>query len=135
MKKLLLLAVVSTPILMANMMSDMATDAAMSKVKTEARSVAVKTVAGNDAMKKDLVNKAADEVIGKENPMDKMKSDALGSVVGSKTAMPDVGDVVKGAAPKETSMQDKAADMAVEKAVGSDPLKKEVAKSALKSII
>jgi len=135
MKKLLLLPLVLTPMLMADMMTNMAKDVAMSKAKTEVRSVAVKSIAGDDAIKKEVVNQAADKVLGKEDPIDKMKSDALGSVMGSKTAMPDVGDVVKGANHKETSIKDKATDMAVEKAVGSNPIKKEVAKSALKSVM
>ena len=120
---------------MADMMTNMAKDAAMSKAKTEVRNVAVKSIAGDDAMKKEVVNQAADKVLGKEDPIDKMKSDALGSVMDSKTAMPDVGDMVKGKTTKESSMQDKATDMAVEKAVGKNPLKKEAAKSALKSIM
>ena len=134
MKKIILISAIAATGLFADMMTDMATDAAMSKAKTEARSQAVKHIAGDDAMKKDLVNKGADQVLGKENPVDKMKSDALGSVMGSGTSVPDVGGMI-GGAKKETSLQDQAMDMAVEKAVGTDPLKKAAAKEAVKSAL
>jgi hypothetical protein len=103
------------------MMKNMSTDVAMSKAKTEARLQAVKHIAGDDAMKKEVVNKAADEVMGKENPVDKMKSDALESVMGYKTTVPNVQSML-GETKKETSLQDQAVDMAVEKSVGTDPL-------------
>jgi len=187
MKKIILISAIAATGLFADMMTDMATDAAMSKAKTEARSQAVKHIAGDDAMKKDLVNKGADQVLGKEDPVDKMKSDALGSVMGSGTSVPDVGGMIGGAKKetslqdqamgmatdqvmgtessvdkmksdaldsvvgsnasvpdvgtmiggetKETSLQDQAMDMAVEKAVGTDPLKKAAAKEAVKSAL
>lgn len=134
MKKIILISAIAATGLFADMMTDMATDAVTSQAKTEARSQAVKHIAGDDSMKKDLVNKGADQVLGKENPVDKMKSDALGSVTGSKTAIPDVGGML-GGAKKETSLTDKATDMAVEKTVGSDPLKKAAAKEAVKSAL
>ena len=134
MKKIIMISAIAATGLLADMMTDMATDAAMSKAKTEARSQAVKHIAGDDAVKKEVVNKAADEVLGKENPVDKIKSDALGSVTGSKASAPDVGSML-GGAKKETSLQDKATDIAVEKAVGTDPLKKAAAKEAVKSAL
>ena len=134
MKKVILISAIAATGLFADMMTDMVTDAAMSQAKSEARTQAVKHIAGDDAVKKDLVNKGADQVLGKENPVDKMKSDALGSLTGSKDTVPDVGGML-GGAKKETSLQDKATDMAVEKAVGSNPLKKEAAKEAVKSLI
>jgi len=135
MKKTILIAAIATTGLFADMMTDMATDAATSKAKSEAKSQAVKHIAGDDAVKKELVNKGADEVLGKENPVDKMKADALGSATGSKTSIPDAGSLLGGATKKETSLEDKATDMAVEKAVGSNPLKKAAAKESLKSVL
>jgi hypothetical protein len=134
MKKILLISAVLATGVVADMMTDMAKDVAMSKAKTEVRNTAVKHVAGNDPIKKEVANKVADEVLGKESPMDKMKSDVLSSVTGSGSSTPDVGSLV-GGAKKETSMTDKATDMAVEKAVGTNPLKKAAAKEALKSVM
>ena len=135
MTKIILISAIAATGLFADMMTDMATDAVKSKAKTEVRSQAVKHIAGDDAMKKELVNKGADEVLGKENPVDKMKSDALGSVTGSKTSLPDAGSLLGGATKKEASLTDKATDMALEKTVGSDPIKKAVAKEAVKSAL
>lgn len=132
MKNVILISLISVAGLSADAMTDMVTDTAMSKAKTEVRTQAVKQIAGDDAVKKDLVNKGADQVLGKENPVDKIKSDALGAAVGSKASTPDVGTML-GGKTKETSLEDKAIDMAAEKAVGSDMLKKEVAKGAIKS--
>ena len=134
MKKILLISAVLATGAVADMMTNMAKDAAMSKAKTEVRHTAVEQVAGNDPIKKEAANKVADEVLGKENPMDKMKSDALSSVTGSASSTPDVGSML-GGKTKETSMTDKATDMAVEKAVGSNPLKKAAAKEVLKSVM
>ena len=137
MTKIILISAIAATGLFADMMTDMATDAAMSKAKTEVRSQAVKHIAGDDAMKKELVNKGADEVLGKENPVDKMKADALGAVTGSKASVPDASSLL-GGAKKETSLEDKAVDMAAEeasKAVGKETLKKETAKSAIKSVL
>ncbi len=133
MTKIILISAIAATGLFADMMTDVAMDAAKSKAKTEVRSQAVKHIAGDDAMKKELVNKGADEVLGKENPVDKMKADVLGSVTGSKTSLPDAGSLLGGVTKKETSLEDKATDMAVEKAVGSNPLKQAAAKEALKS--
>lgn len=137
MKKILLISAIAATGLFADMMTDMAKDAAMSKAKSEARSTAVKQIAGDDAVKTEVANQAADKVLGKENPVDKMKSDALGSVMGSTASVPDAGSMLDGA-KKETSMTDKAVDMAAEQAektVGKETLKKETAKSAIKSVI
>ena len=137
MKKIILISAIAATGLFADMMTDMATDAAISKGKSEARTQAVKHIAGDDAMKKEVVNKGADAVLGKENPVDKVKADALGAVTGSKTAIPDAGSVLDGA-KKETSLEDKAIDMAAEQAektVGKETLKKETAKKAIKSVL
>lgn len=134
MKKIILISTIAATGLFADMMTGMVKDAAMSQVKTEVRNTAVKQIAGNDAVKTEIANQAADKVLGKENPVDKLKSDALGSVMGGKTSVPDVGSLL-GGAKKETSLQDKAVDMAAEKAVGSDTLKKETAKSVIKSVL
>jgi len=69
MKKVILISAMAATGLFSDMMTDMATDEAMSKAKIEARSTAVKHIAGEDAMKTEVVNKAADEVLGKENPL------------------------------------------------------------------
>ncbi len=84
MNKILWISVIAVSGLFADMMTDVATDAVKSKAKTEVRSQAVKHLAGDDAMKKEIVNKGADHVLGKEDPVDKLKSDALSSVTGSK---------------------------------------------------
>jgi len=86
--------------------------------------------------------------LGKQNPMDKMKADAMGSMMGSGSSMsmPDAGSLMKGSTKKSSSLQNQAMDMAkeeaidmaageAEKAVGKEMLKKETAKSAIKSVI
>ncbi len=132
MRKIILISAIVATGLFADMMTDVAKDAAVSKAKSETRSVAVKHIAGDDARKKEAVNKVADKVLGKENPVDKMKADALGNVMGSKASVPDAGSL---ATKKETSLEDKALDMAAEKAVGLNPLKKAVAKEDVKSAL
>ena len=120
--------------LFADVVTDVAKDAAMSKAKSEARTTVIKQVAGDDATKKAIANK----VVGKEDPVDKMKANILGSVMGSKTSVPDAGSLVDSAtkgATKETSLEDKALDMAAEKVVGSNPLKKEAAKAVAKEAL
>ncbi len=101
MKKIVLISAIAATGLFADMMTDMATDAVTSQVKTEVRATAVKHIAGDDVVKKDLVNKGADVVLGKEDPVDKLKTDAVGAVLGSKTVTPDVSSVVTDAAKKE----------------------------------
>ena len=137
MKRILLISTIAVTGLFADMMTDMAKDAAMSTAKSEARSTAVKEIAGDDPMKKEVANKAADEVLGKENPVDKMKSDALGGVMGSSASVPDAGSLL-GGATKETSLEDKAVDMAADEAsktVGKETLSKDTAKTAIKSVL
>lgn len=134
MKKIILLSAIVATGLFADIATDMVKDAAVSEAKSEAKSAAVKHIAGDDSVKKEVVGQAADKVVGKENPVDKMKSDALSGVVGSKTSTPDASSLL-GGAKKETSLKDKATDMAVEKAVGSNPLKKAAAKESLKSVL
>ncbi|MEA2047939.1 MAG: hypothetical protein U9O64_05760 [Campylobacterota bacterium] len=124
MKKVVLISAIVATGLFADMMTDMATDAVKSKATSEAKSMAVKEIAGGDALKTEVANQAADKVLGKEDPVDKLKSDALGSVMGGKTS--------------ETSLQDKAVDMAADeasKAVGKETLSKETAKTAIKSVL
>ncbi len=138
MKKLILISAIAATSLFADMMTDVAKDVAMSKVKSEVRTTAVKEVAGDDAVKKEVADKVADKALGKEDPMDKMKTDAMDSMMGSKTSTPDAGSIaqkVTEGTAKETSLTDKAVDMAAEKAVGSNPVKKEVAKDAIKSVL
>ena len=135
MKKIILLSAIVATGLFADMATDMVKDAAVSEAKSEAKSTAVKHIAGDDAVKKEVVSQAADKVVGKENPVDKMKSDALSGAVGSTTSVPDAGSLLGGATKKETSLEDKAVDMAAEKAVGSNPLKKAAAKEAVKSAL
>lgn len=137
MKRVLLISTMVATGLFADMMTDMATDAVKSKATSEAKSMAVKEIAGGDAVKTEVANQAADKVLGKEDPVDKMKADALGSVMGGKTSVPDAGSVLDGA-KKETSLQDKAVDMAADeasKAVGKETLSKETAKTAIKSVL
>ena len=137
MTKIILISAIAATGLFADMMTDMATDAMKAQAKTEARSTAVKHLAGDDAMKKEVVNAGVDKVLGKENPVDKMKSDALGSVMGSSTSIPDTSSLL-GGATKESSLKDKGIDMAAdqaEKTVGKETLKKETAKTVIKSVI
>jgi len=138
MKKIILISVIVATGLFADVVTDVAKDAAMSKAKSEARTTVIKQVAGDDATKKAIANKIADKVVGKEDPVDKMKANVLGSVMGSKTSVPDAGSLVDSATKgvtKETSLEDKALDMAAEKVVGSNPLKKEAAKAVAKEAL
>jgi len=154
MKKILLLSTIVASCAFADMMTDLATDAAKSQAKSEARSMAVEHIAGDDAMKKELVNKGADKVLGKQNPMDKMKAGAMGSMMGSGSSMsmpdasslmgagssmsmPDAGALM-GGSKKDSSLKGQAVDMAAgeaEKAVGKETLKKETAKSLINQAI
>jgi len=137
MKKIILISTIAATGLFADMLTDMAMDAAKSEAKTEVRSQAVKHIAGDDTVKKEMVNAGADKVLGKENPVDKMKADALGSVMGSSTSIPDASSLL-GGEKKETSLTDSGIDMAAEQAektVGKETLKKETAKTAIKSVI
>lgn len=137
MKRILLISTIAATGLFADMMTDMAKDAAMSQAKSEVKKEAVKQVAGNDAVKTEIANKAADEVLGKEDPVDKLKSDALGGVMGSTASVPDAGSLL-GGATADTSLKGQAVDMAAgeaEKAVGKETLKKETAKSAINSVL
>jgi len=134
MKKILLISAVLTTGIVADMMTDMAKDATMSKAKTEVRNTAINQVTGNDPIKKEVATKIADKVLGKESAVDTMKADALNSVTGTKSSISDVKSMI-GGETKETSMTDKATDMALEKVVGSNPVKKAAAKEALKSVM
>ncbi len=137
MKKFILISAIAATALFADTMTDMAKDAVISKAKSEAKAAVIQQVAGDDAVKKEVANKVADKVIGKEDPVDKMKSDAVSAVVGSNASVPVaslVSGVAKGAT-QETSLQDKALDMAAEKVVGSDTLKKEAAKAVVKEAL
>ena len=135
MKKIILATAVVATGLCADMMTDMAKDVAMSKAKSEVRTTVVKEVAGNDVVKKELANQAADKVLGKEDPIEKLKTDAVSSVVGSgMPSMPDVSSVL-GKTKKETSMTDKAVDMAADKAGITNTMQKDVAKKAINSIM
>lgn len=137
MKKVLLISMVASSAMFADMMTDMAKDMAVSKAKTQAKETVVKQVAGNDPVKQQVANKIADKVAPEPSPTDKIKSAVADKVMGgnAKEGASPLDNVVKGAAPtKETSVKEKAADMAVEKAVGSNPIKKEAAKKAIKSL-
>ncbi|MEA1953740.1 MAG: hypothetical protein U9O24_05065 [Campylobacterota bacterium] len=100
MKKVILISAIVATGLCADMMTDVAKDAAVSQAKTEVRATAVKHVAGDDEVKKELVNKGADTVLGKEDPVDKLKTDAVSTVVGSKTTTPDATSVATDMAKK-----------------------------------
>jgi len=134
MKKFILISTISAIALFADTMTDMAKDAAISKAKSEAKTAVIQQVAGDDAVKKEVATKVADKVLGTEDPVDKMKSDAVSAVVGSTASVSDASSLLAGAT-KETSLQDKALDMAAEQVVGSDTIKKEVAKSVVKEAL
>jgi len=151
MKKVVLISMVAASALFADMMTDMAKDAAMSKAKSTAKETVIKQVAGDDPVKKEIVKKVADKVAPEPSPTDKIKSavadkvmggagtsnvsSSLGKAVtgGASTGTSGILDKVSGTT-KEPTVKEKATDMAVEKVVGSNPVKKEVAKEAVKSL-
>lgn len=137
MKKIVLISMVAASALFADMMTDMAKDVAVSKAKTQVKDEVIKQVAGNDPVKQQVAKKVADKVVPEPSPTDKIKSAVADKVMGTGTKSDSglVKSVAKDAVkPKETSMKDKAVDMAVEKAVGSNPLKKAAAKKAVESL-
>lgn len=127
MKKVLLISAMLATGVSADMMMDMAKDMAMSQAKTEAKTAVVKEVAGEDTAKKELANKVADSAMGKEDPMDKAKSDALSAVTGEKKSSDTTNTL------KETAV-DIASEHA-EKTVGKEVLKKETAKTMINSVL
>jgi len=137
MKKIILISLVASSALFADMMTDMAKDVAVSKAKTQAKETVIKQVAGNDPVKQELAKKVADKVAPEPSPTDKVKSAIADKVMGGNAEGSSgvLNSVTKSASPvKETSMKEKATDMAVEKVVGSNPLKKAAAKEAVKSL-
>ena len=142
MKKTVFISMIAVSALFADMATDMVKDVAISKAKTEAKEAVVKQVAGNDPVKQMVAKKVADKVVGEPSTADKVKSAFADKVMGKEESPSSaagttlVGKVVESTvAPKEPSLKDKAIDMAAEKAVGSNPLKKAVAKEAIKSAL
>ena len=139
MKKIVLtsivIASVATSALYADMMTNMAKDVAVSKAKTQAKETVIKQVAGNDPVKQQIVKKVADKVVPEPSATDKIKSAVADKVMGTKSSNPtDIAKKAVSGETKEPSMKEKATDMAVEKVVGSNPLKKAAAKGAIKSL-
>lgn len=139
MKKIVLTSVlvvsVASSSLYADMVSGMVKDVAVSKAKTQAKDAVIKQVAGNDPVTQQVVKKVADKVVPEPSPTDKIKNAVADKVMGKKDVS--TSGMLKKAVSgetKETSMKEKATDMAVEKAVGSNPLKKAAAKGAIESL-
>jgi hypothetical protein len=139
MKKIVLtsivIASVATSALYADMMTNMAKDVAVSKAKTQAKETIIKQVAGNDPVKQQIAKKVADKVVPEPSATDKIKSAVADKVMGAKdTSTSGMLKKAVSSKTKEPSMKEKATDMAVEKVVGSNPLKKEAAKGTIKSL-
>ncbi|WP_295421517.1 hypothetical protein [Sulfurovum sp.] len=137
MNRIILISMVAASALFADMATDMVKDVAVSKAKTQAKEAVIKQVAGDDPVKQMVVKKVADKVVGEPSMADKVKGAVADKVMqGNAEGSSSVVDkVVKGATKtKEPSLKDKAVDMAAEKVVGSNPLKKEAAKEAIKSL-
>ena len=99
MKKVVLITVLSLTALSADMMSNLAKDAVATETKSKIRSVAVEKIAGDNVVTKTVVNTVADKVLGKEDPVEKVKADVVGNLLGTKkkstTTKSDVTNVVK----------------------------------------
>lgn len=140
MKKIVILSSVAVVALFADMFGGIAKDAALSQAKSEARSAAVSKVGGTNPLTNKLANTAADKVLGKEDPVEKMKSNAIGSLLGGKSATNATGAaaLVGGVTGGSGSLKDSAVDMAAQKAedtIGKETLEKETAKSLIKSAL
>jgi len=136
MKKIVLISMVAGSALFADMMTNVAKDVAVSKAKTQAKEAVIEKVAGDDPVKQMVAKKVADKVVGEPSAADKVKSSVADKIMGTDTNESGLLDsVTKGVVKtEEPSMKDKAVDMAVEKAVGSNPLKKAAAKKAVESL-
>lgn len=130
MKKTLFITLLAGSALFADAMTDMAKDAAVSKVKTAAKSEVVKQIAENTSVSEDTVKAVADKVAPEASEEDKIKN-TLTKKVMSSASNSDVASAVTGGA----SMTDKAVDMAVEKTVGDNAMAKTVAKKAVNAIV
>ncbi len=82
MKKILVLTAMAATVLCADMMNDLAKDAMVTEGKSKVRDTAVRQIAGDDEVKKVVVNKAADKVLGKEKTEDKIKAKVFNSIMG-----------------------------------------------------
>jgi hypothetical protein len=117
MKKIILSVAVMGTMLSANSLDSLAKDAAVANAKSEMKTAAVTTVASTTGVSKEVVSQAADKVMGKESAADSLKAKAA-NMVGTSNA---------------TSSTD-LTDMAVEKVVGKDAMKKEMAHAAIKAV-
>ena len=137
MNKIILISMVAASALFADMATGIVKDVAVSKAKAQVKDTVIKKVAGDDPVKQAVAKKVADKVVGEPSMADKVKGAVADKVMqGDAEGSSGVVDkVVKGATKtKEPSLKDKAIDMAAQKAVGSNPLKKAAAKEAIKSL-
>jgi len=137
MNKIILISMVAASALFADMAAGIVKDVAVSKAKTQVKETVIKKIAGDDHVKQKVAQKVADKVVGEPSMADKVKGVAVDKVMqGDAEGSSSVVDkVVKGTTKTEdSSLKDKAVDMAAEKAVGSNPLKKAAAKEAIKSL-
>ena len=137
MHKVILISMVAASALFADMATGIVKDVAVSKAKAQVKETVIKKVAGDDPVKQMVAKKVADKVVGEPTVADKLKGAVADKVMqGDAEGSSGIADkVVKGATnTKESSLKDKAVDMAAEKAVGTNPLKKAVAKEAIKSL-
>ena len=140
MKKIIALSMVAGSVLFADIATGMVKDVAVAKVKEQAKDAAIKQVAGNDPVKQEMAQKVADKVVGEPSTADKVKGAVADKVMGggSDDVVGDATKAVSGAGAAtagSSSMKDKAVDMAVDKAVGSDPMKKQVAQKAIDAVV
>ena len=133
MKKTILISLVASSVLFADALTDMAKDAAVSKMKTEAKTVAIEQVASATGVSGDVVKQVADKVSPEASATDKLKNAAVEKVMGAT----DTGAVsaVSSAVSGGSSMTDKAVDMAVDKTIGDNSMVKNVAKKAVNAVI
>ncbi len=137
MNRIILISMVAASALFANMATDVVKDTAVSKVKTQAKDAVIKQVAGDDPVKQAVAKKVANKVVGEPTVADQVKGAVADKVMGTESKESSLTDkIVKNATKtKEPSLKDKAVDMAAQKVVGSNSLKKAAAKEAVKSVM
>jgi hypothetical protein len=117
MKRIILSVAVMGTMLSANALESLAKDAVVANAKSEMKTAAVTTVASTTGVSKEVVSQAADKVMGKESAAESLKAQAANMVGNSKA----------------TSTTD-LTDMVVEKVVGKDAMKKEMAHTLINAV-
>ncbi|MEA1880765.1 MAG: hypothetical protein U9N11_08985 [Campylobacterota bacterium] len=130
MKKTILITLLASSTLFADALTDMAKDAAVSKVKTAAKSEVVKQISANTSVSEGTVKAVANKVAPEASAEDQIKNSLTEKVMGS-AGNSDIASAVTGGA----SMTDKAVDMAVEKTIGDNAMAKTAAKKAVNTLV